>query len=687
MADKSAASILAEIDGLIEATKPGPLTPGEEAVGLSRSYLSGPTLNFNDEIEAIIASPFTGRTYADELAKINDEQNNFNDQHPIVDTAVSVGSGMALNPFNWIKSLMVGPRALSSLGGPASRTASNLLLNPAVEAGVAGAGSAQEGESRLGQAGVSALVGGATSAVGGVVGDALGRTGKEADRLKLSAYGVKNADISSQIKKMSNAGIANLAGNAGTVPLVRSIDRFEQAGIITATDDVLENLGGIHNAQHQIAGELNNLILDADQVVQPFAGFQTTNADRFIAARSGTARVKAQTALNNEMQALQSQIGTGTLRDLQDAKIGLNYKWDENPYSEDIIKALRSDLREEIETRVNHAASQGLLAPQAQGAIRTLNREYGDLSELFDAFKKGVASKYGGNVVEDVVGSLRTSGGSGSLNIMSAVTGNPVFAAGGMLLNAARSTGALSAISDAARTFRRPLVAAGDALPEILTGRAGSQVYNKVREPAEQPSRRINFGDIDPAQADSLLAEIDGMIGNSEKKNETADVAIGEDMKAPSPKFLEKVDLVASELETDPQALLQVMRFETGGTLDPKEKNRAGSGATGLIQFTPATAQSLLSTETKEQAIKKLEGMTDVEQLDFVQKHLQPFKGKLNSIDDLYMAVLYPKAVGKDGDFTLFEKGSKAYWQNRGLDLDKDGRVTKEEAASKVRNA
>jgi hypothetical protein len=44
-----------------------------------------------------------------------------------------------------------------------------------------------------------------------------------------------------------------------------------------------------------------------------------------------------------------------------------------------------------------------------------------------------------------------------------------------------------------------------------------------------------------------------------------------------------------------------------------------------------------------------------------------------------------PKAVGKPADFALFTKGTKAYDQNKGLDVNKDCKVTKAEAVGKVR--
>jgi len=59
-------------------------------------------------------------------------------------------------------------------------------------------------------------------------------------------------------------------------------------------------------------------------------------------------------------------------------------------------------------------------------------------------------------------------------------------------------------------------------------------------------------------------------------------------------------------------------------------------------------------------------------------------------LSDLYMAVLFPAAVGKSDDFVLFGNGAMsgyggvAYSQNSGLDKNGDGSITKGEAAVKV---
>ncbi len=150
-------------------------------------------------------------------------------------------------------------------------------------------------------------------------------------------------------------------------------------------------------------------------------------------------------------------------------------------------------------------------------------------------------------------------------------------------------------------------------------------------------------------------------------------------LKNTTPAFRDKVVQMATRLETNPNFLMAVMSFETGGTFSPSIPNKAGSGAVGLIQFMPATARGLGTTT------EKLTAMTAEAQLDFVEKHFRPFRGRLNTIEDAYMAVLFPRAVGKGNDFVLFESPSVAFRQNKGLDIDGDGRITVSDASFKVR--
>ncbi|HWS55534.1 MAG TPA: penicillin-insensitive murein endopeptidase [Pyrinomonadaceae bacterium] len=143
--------------------------------------------------------------------------------------------------------------------------------------------------------------------------------------------------------------------------------------------------------------------------------------------------------------------------------------------------------------------------------------------------------------------------------------------------------------------------------------------------------------------------------------------------------FKDKVMQVAERLGMNPNYLMAVMSFETGGKFSPGVKSLSGSGATGLIQFMPATAKALGTTTAA------LAQMTAEEQLDYVEKYLRPYRNRMKTVEDAYMAVLYPAAIGKGADHVLFRKGTKVYQQNAGLDINRDGVITVGEAAAKVR--
>jgi hypothetical protein len=148
--------------------------------------------------------------------------------------------------------------------------------------------------------------------------------------------------------------------------------------------------------------------------------------------------------------------------------------------------------------------------------------------------------------------------------------------------------------------------------------------------------------------------------------------------------FTQGVTNLAKKYNVPEDYLYAVMGFETGGTFDPAEKNRAGSGATGLIQFMDSTAEELGTTTDK------LAGMSRSEQLVYVDKYFSGKGIEGGNLGDIYMAVLFPAAVGKPDDFVLFGKGAlpkytgKAYEQNKGLDKNGDGSITRGEAVESV---
>lgn len=147
-----------------------------------------------------------------------------------------------------------------------------------------------------------------------------------------------------------------------------------------------------------------------------------------------------------------------------------------------------------------------------------------------------------------------------------------------------------------------------------------------------------------------------------------------------SPEFRDKVRAISLRLGCAADDFMSCMAWESGRSFSPSKKNMAGSGATGLIQFMPATAVALGTTTAA------LAAMTAVEQLDWVEKYFQPYRGKLATLADLYMAILWPAGVGKPMEYVLWSAGSRptTFRQNAGLDINQDGAITKAECAAKL---
>jgi uncharacterized protein YjdB len=134
--------------------------------------------------------------------------------------------------------------------------------------------------------------------------------------------------------------------------------------------------------------------------------------------------------------------------------------------------------------------------------------------------------------------------------------------------------------------------------------------------------------------------------------------------------FLIKTAKIADKLGVAADDLMTVMCFESD--LNHRAVNSV-SGATGLIQFMPSTARSLGTTTSR------LKSMQATVQLNYVYRYLNRYNGKMSTLGDLYMAVLWPKAVGRSDSYVLWSRGSVYYSQNSGLDYNHDGRVTKAE--------
>lgn len=145
-----------------------------------------------------------------------------------------------------------------------------------------------------------------------------------------------------------------------------------------------------------------------------------------------------------------------------------------------------------------------------------------------------------------------------------------------------------------------------------------------------------------------------------------------------SKEFADKVIAIAGKLPaSEPNWLMLAMDLETGGTFSPSIQN-PDSSATGLIQFLRSTAQWLGTS------IEALMTMTAVQQLDYVYEYLkrrQNKYGRFTSYYDVYLAILYPEAIGKPDDYKLNAQSSLG---NLGFDLNKDRIVTVGEIKKKL---
>ena len=149
-----------------------------------------------------------------------------------------------------------------------------------------------------------------------------------------------------------------------------------------------------------------------------------------------------------------------------------------------------------------------------------------------------------------------------------------------------------------------------------------------------------------------------------------------------SPEFAERLSRIGEKLPLEPDFLMACMAFETGLTFSASVKNPRSS-ATGLIQFMATTARGLGTT------VQRMARMSEVEQLGYVETYFRRAiarHGPIRTLEDCYMAILWPAAIGKQPGYVLFRAvQGQAYRVNAGLDANRDGAVTVAEATMKVR--
>lgn len=209
--------------------------------------------------------------------------------------------------------------------------------------------------------------------------------------------------------------------------------------------------------------------------------------------------------------------------------------------------------------------------------------------------------------------------------------------------------------------------------------------FSRVEEAKAEANRQVIRKSFDERHGMSWAEELgfnySAKVGTEKTRRDLSEVPEGiPSGVAMDRDFVAGTNWLEENLKLPKNSLWDLMDFETGGSFRPDQKGLADGKAVGLIQFREAAAKEMGYT------MKELSGMSRVEQLKVTGKWL---KSKLAGVEnptrsDVFMAVLYPAAVGKPDSHVLFKRGSKEYKLNDGLDLNRDGTVTKGEYASKV---
>lgn len=147
---------------------------------------------------------------------------------------------------------------------------------------------------------------------------------------------------------------------------------------------------------------------------------------------------------------------------------------------------------------------------------------------------------------------------------------------------------------------------------------------------------------------------------------------------------LRSIVSVADSLGWDADWILAIEKFESN--FDPKATNPS-SGATGAIQFMPGPNGSAARLGTSTDALRH---MSLIDQQQYVYAYFLPFKNQVHSLEDAYLAVFFPKAMGQSDSFIVgsrdgsdFQKA--VYRQNSGFDRSGSGVIRRADIVSTIR--
>ena len=157
--------------------------------------------------------------------------------------------------------------------------------------------------------------------------------------------------------------------------------------------------------------------------------------------------------------------------------------------------------------------------------------------------------------------------------------------------------------------------------------------------------------------------------------------------------FYPQLIAMCKRIQMHPEDLLAVMELESG--MDPAIPNHASGKAVGLIQFMPSTLRGLGLSGSDAEVAGKVRGMTGTEQLKLIEQYIKgqmkinggrPFKSAAQYYVANFwpVALRYPKVRANDPSAVIVSQNGPrhphnepaAYNENKGLDLDHDGKIT-----------
>lgn len=245
------------------------------------------------------------------------------------------------------------------------------------------------------------------------------------------------------------------------------------------------------------------------------------------------------------------------------------------------------------------------------------------------------------------------------------------------------------------------------AIESFKLARTNPTIKLNARTPGRDVSGKQEPGGTAPqAAGDAESGQVNGQAGEQAQSGWRA-VRTGHEGFDNQPEVQQAIIWGAQQLQVNPNDLAAVIGYESAGTFSAGVENeaarRAGrQGAVGLIQFTPSVGIPALNNYLVSRAGRArarelgvtvtsvsredLLGMTPAEQMKFVVLYFSIPVNRLtpgDRYDGIYQEILAP---GREADvWYRAADGGRNYRDNRQFDTNRDGEITRLEAAGEIR--